>query len=74
MVASALDIYNALLGYSANGETTICQLHKPCCQHPLCSSTSNVAVQDFDFIEKKVATGIRSTLPSCDGVALNIEI
>lgn len=73
MVTSALDIYNALLGYSANGETTICHLHKPCHQHPLCSSTSNIALQDFDFIEKKLATGVRSSLPSCDGVALNTD-
>lgn len=70
---TAQELYNALLSYSANGETSICQLHKPCSQQPLCATTSKTPVQDFDYIEKKIATGVRSSLPSCDGVALSVN-
>ena len=71
MINTASDIYNSLLTFSALGETTICHLHKPCDGHPLCKTVSNTPVVDFDYIEKKLATGSRKTLPSCDGVTLN---
>jgi hypothetical protein len=71
MINTASDIYNSLLAFSSLGETTICHLHKPCDGHPLCKTTSNTPVVDFDNIEKKLATGNRSTMPSCDGVTLN---
>lgn len=71
MISTASDIYNSLLAFSTLGETTICHLHKPCDGHPLCKTTSSTPVVDFDYIEKKLATGNRSSMPSCDGVALN---
>lgn len=71
MISTASDIYNSLLVFSALGETTICHLHKPCNGHPLCKNTSNTPVVDFDYIEKKLATGNRRTMPSCDEVTLN---
>lgn len=71
MITSASDIYNSLLAFSALGETTICHLHKPCDGHPLCKTTSVTPVVDFDYIEKKLATVSRSTMPSCDCVTLN---
>ena len=71
MISTASDIYNLLLAFSTLGETTICHLHKPCDGHPLCKTTSVTPVVDFDYIEKKLATGNRSTMPSCDGVSLN---
>lgn len=73
MISTASDIYNSLLVFSAIGETTICHLHKPCDGHPLCKITSSTPVLDFDYIEKKLATGSRRTMPSCDGVTLNID-
>lgn len=71
MIKTASDIYNSLLAFSALDETTICHLHKPCDGHPLCKTISNTPVVDFDYIEKKLATGNRSLMPSCDGVALS---
>lgn len=71
MVGSVVELYNALLSFSKQGETTICHLHKPCDGHPMCSTTSTTPVIDFDNIEKQLAQGHRSTLPSCDGVAMN---
>ena len=71
MISTASDIYNRLLAFSAVGETTICHLHKPCDGKPLCKTPSVSPMLDFDYIEKKLATGNRSTKPSCDGVTLN---
>ena len=71
MIKTASDIYNSLLAFSTHCETTICHLHKPCDGHPLCKTTSNTPVVDFDYIEKRLATGSRRTMPSCDGVTLN---
>lgn len=71
MISTASDIYDSLLAFSTLGETTICHLHKPCNGHPLCKTTSVTPVVDFDYIEKKLATGNRRSMPSCDGVTLN---
>lgn len=71
MISTASELYKSLLDFSTHGETTICHLHKPCDGHPLCKTESITPVVDFDYIEKKLATGKRSTKPSCDGVTLN---
>lgn len=71
MMDTAVELYAAILRFSSSNETSICQLHKPCNGHPLCSTISVTPVIDFDQIEKTLATGNRSSLPSCDGVALN---
>lgn len=72
MVRTASDLYDSLKSFSSIGETSLCHLHKPCNGHPLCSMPSRTSLLDFDYIEKKLAKGKRSTLPSCDGVTLNI--
>ena len=71
MVGSVVELYNTLLSFSKQGETTICHLHKPCNDHPMCSTTSTTPVIDFDNVENQLAQGHRPTLPSCDGVAMN---
>lgn len=71
MAETTVELYDALLAFSNQGETTICHLHKPCDGHPKCLSTSTTPVIDFDIIEKQLAQGHRSSLPSCDGVAMN---
>ena len=48
MVGSVVELYYALLSFSKQGETTICHLHKPCNDHPMCSTTSTTPVIDFD--------------------------
>lgn len=73
MISTASDLYNSLLVFSTLGETTICHLHKPCDGHPLCKIASVRPVVDLDYIEKKLATGNRSTEPSCDGVTLSTD-
>lgn len=71
MVGTVVELYNTLLVFSNRGETTICHLHKPCDGHPMCITSSATPVIDFDNVEKQLAQGHRSTLPSCDGVAMN---
>lgn len=71
MVNTPEDLYNAVLAFMPGIENTICNLHLPCVGHPMCTSPMQVQVLDFDAVEKKLATGRRSTKPSCDGITLN---
>ncbi|MBO6058152.1 MAG: hypothetical protein J6P64_08110 [Bacteroidales bacterium] len=71
MVGTVVELYNALLVFSNREETTICHLHKPCDGNPKCITTSAALVVDFDNVEKLLAQGHRSTMPSCDGVTMN---
>lgn len=71
MIDSASVLYQQLKSFSAQVETTICKLHKPCSNNPICANPSKTLVLDFDYIEKEIAKGKRSLLPSCDCVTIN---
>ena len=73
MINTPEDLYRAVLAFKPGVESSVCLLHKPCKGHPLCSTTSTTEVLDFDAVEKELARGKRSNLPSCDGVTLNSE-
>lgn len=73
MINTPEELYRAILAFKPGVETSVCSLHKPCKGHPLCCSTSITEVLDFDAVEKELAMGKRSNLPSCDGVTLNLE-
>lgn len=73
MINTPEELYRAVLEFKPGVESSICLLHKPCKGNPLCSTTSTSEVLDFDAVEKELARGRRSNLPSCDGVTLNIE-
>lgn len=71
MISTPAELYDAILAFKSDVKSTICLLHKPCKNHPLCSAISSIEVLDFDAIEQEIATGRRSKRPSCDGVTLN---
>ena len=73
MINTPEDLYHAVLAFKPGVESYVCQLHKPCKGHPLCSTNSTTEVLDFDAVEKELARGKRSNQPSCDGVTLNPE-
>lgn len=71
MVNTPEELYDAILAYKPDSRSTVCLLHKPCKERPMCGTTSTVEVLDFDAVEKELAKGRRSRFPSCDGVTLN---
>jgi hypothetical protein len=70
-IKTPIDLYNAILAFKPDSKTIICHLHKPCVSTPLCLTQPTSEVLDFDGVEKKLATGKRSSQPSCDGVTLS---
>lgn len=71
MINTPQELYLSILAFKADIISTICTLHKPCSVHPLCSNNSSTEVLNFDKVEKELAKGKRSAMPSCDGVSLS---
>lgn len=71
MISTPYELYNLILKIKSDIISTICTLHKPCSQKPLCSQKTTTNLLDFDSIERVLAKGKRSVRPSCDGISLS---